>query len=185
MRMLTAASSILQELERTLQDVCPDEIVALAERIASAGAIFVAGAGRSGLMMRAFAMRLMHMGLHVYVVGETITPGIAAGDLLVIGSGSGETKSLAAMAAKAKSIGAVVAALTVVPESTLGQLASDRVVIPAATKDGAAGAAASGQPMGSLFEQTLLLLLDTIVLHLMERKSLEGSAMFNNHANLE
>ncbi|WP_308634004.1 6-phospho-3-hexuloisomerase [Paenibacillus silvisoli] len=185
MRTLIAASSILQELEQTLQNVQPYELEALAERIASAGAIFVAGAGRSGLMMRAFAMRLMHMGFSAYVVGETVTPGIAEGDLLVIGSGSGETKTLAAMAAKANSIGAEVAVLTVVPESTLGQLASARVVIPAATKDGAAGRAVSGQPMGSLFEQALLLLLDTIVLHLMERKALEGAAMFNNHANLE
>ncbi|MFC4102085.1 6-phospho-3-hexuloisomerase [Paenibacillus xanthanilyticus] len=185
MRMLTAASSILQELERTLQGVRPDEIAALAERVASSQAIFVAGAGRSGFMMRAFAMRLMHMGFRAYVVGETVTPGIAADDLLVVGSGSGETQTLVAMAAKAKSLGAVVAVLTVVPESTLGRLASDRVVVPAATKDGAAGTAASGQPMGSLFEQTLLLLLDTIIMHLMERKALEGAAMFSNHANLE
>lgn len=185
MRMLSSASSILQELERTLQGVRPDEIEVLAEQISSARAIFVAGAGRSGLMMRAFAMRLMQMGFCAYVVGETVTPGIAAGDLLVIGSGSGETKSLAAMAAKAKSLGAAVAALTVVPESTLGTLASACVVIPAATKDGATGTSVTGQPMGSLFEQALLLLFDTIVLHLMERKALEGAAMFKNHANLE
>lgn len=185
MRAPISGSSILYELEQTLQKVRPEEIEALAERIASAGAIFVAGSGRSGLMMRAFAMRLMHMGFRAFVVGETVTPGIAACDLLVIGSGSGETRTLAAMAAKAKSLGAAVAALTVVPESTLGQLASARVVIPAATKEGAAGRAVTGQPMGSLFEQALLLLLDTIVLHLMEMKSLEGAAMLNNHANLE
>ncbi|AZN41677.1 6-phospho-3-hexuloisomerase [Paenibacillus albus] len=185
MKTPITTTSILQELERTLSLVRLEEIEALAESVASAGAIFVAGAGRSGLMMRAFAMRLMHMGFRAFVVGESVTPGIAAGDLLVIGSGSGETRTLAAMAAKAKSLGAEVATLTVMPESTLGQLASACVVVPAATKDGSAGMASTTQPMGSLFEQSLLLLLDTIVLHLMERKSLEGAAMFHNHANLE
>jgi 6-phospho 3-hexuloisomerase len=183
MSVQSAASSILQELEQTLQAVKPCEIEALAKRITEAEKIFVAGAGRSGLMMRAFAMRLMHMGFLAYVVGETVTPGIRAGDLLLIGSGSGETKSLTAMASKAESIGASVAAITIVPESTLGAIASTIVVIPASTKDSISGS--SNQPMGSLFEQSLLLLLDTVVLSLMESKKLQGSAMYNNHANLE
>ncbi|WP_091186464.1 6-phospho-3-hexuloisomerase [Paenibacillus catalpae] len=183
MSTLIAASSILKELERTLQAVKPREIEALAKRITEAEKIFVAGAGRSGLMMRAFAMRLMHMGFRAYVVGETVTPGIAEGDLLLIGSGSGETKSLTSMASKAQSIGASVAAISIVPESTLGKLASTIVTIPAATKDSASGS--SSQPMGTLFEQSLLLLLDTIVLNLMENKQLQGAAMYNNHANLE
>lgn len=177
--------TIMQELERTLQAVRSDEIAMLARQVTNARRIFVAGAGRSGLMMRAFAMRLMHMGFSAYVVGETVTPGIAEGDLLVIGSGSGETKTLAAMAAKAKSIGAAVAAVTIVPESTIGKLAAVSVIIPAATKDSATGAASSVQPMGSLFEQALLLLLDALVLQLMESEALQGAAMFTNHANLE
>ncbi|QHW30999.1 6-phospho-3-hexuloisomerase [Paenibacillus rhizovicinus] len=182
---LTAASAVIQELERTLQAVEPGEIEALTAQIANAASIFVAGAGRSGLMMRAFAMRLMQMGFRAYVVGETVTPGIAEGDLLLIGSGSGETKTLAAMASKAQSIGAAVAAVTIVPESTLGKLAACSLIIPAATKESAPGAAVTSQPMGTLFEQALLLLLDTIVLNLMDRQALQGAAMFKNHANLE
>ncbi|WP_435169734.1 6-phospho-3-hexuloisomerase [Paenibacillus glycanilyticus] len=183
MSTLSAASSILQELERTLEAVKPGEIDALTHRITEADKIFVAGAGRSGLMMRAFAMRLMHMGFRAYVVGETVTPGIAEGDLLLIGSGSGETKTLATMAAKAQSIGAAVGVVTIVPESTLGAAASSRVTIPAVTKDSISGA--SSQPMGTLFEQSLLLLLDTIVLNLMQQQELQGTAMYGNHANLE
>ncbi|MCK9860308.1 6-phospho-3-hexuloisomerase [Paenibacillus sp. ATY16] len=184
MSTLSAAFSILQELERTLEAVKPSEIEALTKRITEANNIFVAGAGRSGLMMRAFAMRLMHMGFRVFVVGETVTPGIAEGDLLLIGSGSGETKTLATMAAKALSIGAAVGVVTIVPESTLGSLATTKAIIPAVTKDSTAGEGSS-QPMGTLFEQSLLLLLDTIVLNLMELQELQGAAMYGNHANLE
>lgn len=183
MNTLISTTSIIEELERTLRNIQPDQIQELAEQIAEAENIFVAGAGRSGLMMRAFAMRLMHMGFRVYVVGETITPGISEGDLLLVGSGSGETKSLTSMASKATSIGASVAAITIVPESTLGALASTVVQIPAATKESTSSS--SKQPMGSLFEQSLLLLLDTVVLNLMEKKELQGAAMFKIHANLE
>ncbi|MEK3885086.1 6-phospho-3-hexuloisomerase [Paenibacillus sp. PL2-23] len=183
MNMLTVSSSILQELDRTLKAVNSDEIEALTKQITEAGNIFVAGAGRSGLMMRAFAMRLMHMGFHVYVVGETVTPGIAEGDLLLIGSGSGETKTLASMAAKAHNIKATIGVLTIAPDSTIGQLASTIVHIPAVTKDSTSGS--SNQPMGTLFEQCLLLLLDATVLRLMENMKLQGTAMYNNHANLE
>ncbi|MCM3628732.1 6-phospho-3-hexuloisomerase [Paenibacillus glycanilyticus] len=183
MSTLIAASSIIQELERTLQSIKPGEIEALAKRITEAEKIFVAGAGRSGLMMRAFAMRLMHLGFRAYVVGETVTPGIAEGDLLLIGSGSGETKTLTAMASKAQSIGAAIGVMTIKPDSTLGAAASIRVIIPASTKDGTSGS--SGQPMGTLFEQSLLLLLDAVVLNLMEQMELEGAAMYSNHANLE
>ncbi|MHA6484218.1 6-phospho-3-hexuloisomerase [Paenibacillus sp. strain BS8-2] len=183
MSMLTFSSSILQELEQTLQAVRSVEVDALTKQITEADKIFVAGAGRSGLMMRAFAMRLMHMGFRAYVVGETITPGISEEDLLLIGSGSGETKTLVSMAAKAQSIGAAVGVVTIVPESTLGRLADSIVQIPAVTKDSASGS--SSQPMGTLFEQCLLLLLDAIVLDLMESKKLQGTAMYSNHANLE
>ncbi|MBD3921418.1 6-phospho-3-hexuloisomerase [Paenibacillus sp. PR3] len=176
--------SILLELQRTLQSVDEQQVDKLADHITEAGAIFVAGAGRSGLMMRAFAMRLMHLGLRSYVVGETVTPGIAAGDLLLIGSGSGETKGLVSMALKAQSMQANVAAITVVPESSIGKLASTLVHVPAATKE-AGTTAASIQPMGSLFEQSMLLILDAVILRLMERTGQHANAMFGNHANLE
>ncbi|MCP6043014.1 SIS domain-containing protein, partial [Klebsiella pneumoniae] len=68
--------------------------------------IFVAGGGRSGFMAKAFVMRMMHVGLDVYVVGETVTPNLEVDDIFIVGSGSGETQSLAAMTKKAKSIGA-------------------------------------------------------------------------------
>ncbi|GAB1155334.1 6-phospho-3-hexuloisomerase [Paenibacillus illinoisensis] len=181
------AADILKELERTLSQIDDSEMQAMAERILDAEQIFVAGAGRSGLMGKAFAMRLMQMGLRVFVVGETVTPGISPKDFLLLCSGSGETGSLAAMAQKASKAGAPVGLITIKPESTIGQLASTVVRLPASAKEDTAtsGAAVTIQPMGSLFEQGLLLAMDALVLTLMEKKEMTGADMFGRHANLE
>src|SRR5512134_4032066 len=89
---------ILSEVADCVRQVSTESLIQAAVLIESSSRIFVAGAGRSGLCMRAFGMRLMHLGKTVYVVGDTTTPGIAATDLLILGSGSGRTSSLLAMA---------------------------------------------------------------------------------------
>ncbi|MDO7905661.1 6-phospho-3-hexuloisomerase [Paenibacillus sp. JX-17] len=185
MNSIDFADIVLKELQATLTKVSSEETGKLASAILEADSIFVAGAGRSGLMGKAFAMRLMHMGLDSYVVGETITAGITSQGLLILCSGSGETKSLLAMAEKAKAIGAKVALLTIVPDSAIGRIADLIVSIPAATKEGGHGGSQSVQPMGSLFEQSLLLLLDALILDLMSQKKLTSGTMFGKHANLE
>jgi 6-phospho-3-hexuloisomerase len=170
MDMREYAREVISELDRTLSAISPQDAEHLVDRILGAQQIFLAGAGRSGLAVRAFAMRLMHMGLGAYVVGETVTPGIKADDLLVIGSGSGATASL----------------VTIFSDSRIGQLADSIVKIPAPTPKGeGAPQFASVQPMGSLFEQSLLIFFDIIVMRLMERKGLDSKTMFERHANLE
>jgi 6-phospho-3-hexuloisomerase len=152
----------------------------------SAKKIFVCGAGRSGLAAKAFAMRLMHFGLDAHVIGETTTPDYGPGDLLVVCSGSGETGSLLSIADKAKRIGGKIALVTIVPGSTIGRAADCCVQIPAPSPKASAGAVvASIQPMGSLFEQALLLFLDSAVLRLMELQKKDSVNMFKRHANLE
>ena len=101
--------AVLGELERTLGAISPDAAEKLVDRIVGSKKILVAGAGRSGLAVRGFAMRLMHMGFDAYVVGETVTPHFETTDLLLIGSGSGETGSLVQMAKKAREIGGNIA----------------------------------------------------------------------------
>ena len=92
--------------------------------------VFVAGAGRSGLMGRAFAMRLMHLGFKAYVVGETVTPAVRQGDLLIAISGSGNTKSVVSIAEKCQAVGAFVVSLTSKEDSVLGDFSSVNVVLP-------------------------------------------------------
>ncbi len=178
-------SEVIKELQFVPQLISDNESEQLIHSIAAANKVFVAGAGRSGFMMRSLAMRLMHMGMRAYVVGETVTPGLGEGDLLIIGSGSGETKSLVSMADKAKKLGATLALLTTSPESTIGKLADIMVKLPGAPKDPSNKDYQTIQPMGSLFEQTLLLYGDALVLRTMKLRKLTSESMFSQHANLE
>ena len=122
---------VLSELMACVKQVPAESLVQAGGLVESASRIFVAGAGRSGLCMKAFGMRLMHMGKTVHVVGETTTPGIAAGDLLVVGSGSGRTSSLLAVAGQAQSRGANILLFTTDAGSPLAKMADHRVVISA------------------------------------------------------
>jgi 6-phospho-3-hexuloisomerase len=176
---------IINELNHTAESIPDNEVEKLADRILQSKKIFVAGAGRSGLMVKAFAMRLMQMGLDAYVVGETVTPNLEKDDLLIIGSGSGETKSLIPIAEKAQSLGGSVVVVTIFPESTIGILSNMAVKLPGATKDQANSSYKTIQPMGALFEQTLLLYCDAVILKIMQKQGLDTNTMFGRHANLE
>lgn len=186
-RFAELARTAISELETTLFGVSGERAAALVQEIEKADRIFVAGAGRSGLMARAFCMRLMHLGLKCYVAGETVTPAFAQGDLLLVASGSGATESLVVMAQKAKQhIHGRLALVTMDGNSPIARLADVTLVIPApSSKVKRELALDSIQPMGSLFEQSLLLVLDLLILLLMQQNGSAPSAMFDRHANLE
>jgi 6-phospho-3-hexuloisomerase len=61
---------IAEELSSTLSRLDWDETEALAAAVIKAKKTYVAGAGRSLLMIRALAMRLMQTGFTAYVVGR-------------------------------------------------------------------------------------------------------------------
>lgn len=180
--------TILEELSRYSHDVEESEVRALAQCCVHAKRIFVAGAGRSGFAARGFANRLMHLGRTVYFVGEPTTPSIGPGDMLLIGSGSGSTASLVAIAEKAKATGASIATLTIFPDSAIGHMADVVVKLPGVSpKKDAEGTspAVSIQPMGSLFEQLSWLVYDSVVLTIMELTGETSKSMYLRHANLE
>ncbi|WP_072524583.1 6-phospho-3-hexuloisomerase [Clostridium sp. Marseille-P3244] len=180
-------SEITQELQHTFSELHPSELDGLQKQILNADRIFVAGAGRSLLMIRGFAMRLMHIGLKSYVVGETITPAIQPGDLLIIASGSGSTSSLVAMAQKCKKFGASLALLTTVPDSPIGQLADYIIEVPAATTKNSDNTRSSVQPGGNTFEQSVLLICDALIIRLTDSMSISetNEQLMSRHANLE
>ena len=122
------ADIVLKELTHTLTAIDQEAAKQFVSLIDQGDEIFCAGAGRSGFQVKGFAMRLMHMGIHSYVVGETCTPNIAENGVLVICSGSGETKSLVNHAAKAKEMGARVALITINTESTIAKMAEKSVL---------------------------------------------------------
>lgn len=177
---------IIKELEQYAKLVKEAELQVFADRIVAAERIYVAGSGRSGFAARAFANRMMHLGLTMYFVGEPTTPSIQRNDLLIIGSGSGETASLVEMAKKAHVIGASIAAITIFKESTIGSLAETVVVVPGETPKGKMSSKCNSfQPMGNLFEQLSWLVYDSVVMILMERLGQTSEEMFGRHANLE
>lgn len=180
------AKIVVEELNHTLSSVdsdCADQFV---ELIMNAEEVFCAGAGRSGFQVKGFAMRLMHMGVHSYVVGETCTPNIKENGLLVVCSGSGETKSLVNHATKAKEMGAKIALITINPQSSIAKMADVVIEISAPSpKSAKEGDIKSIQPMGSLFEQSEGIFMDISIMMLMDKKGLDSNTMFGRHANME
>ena len=156
--------------------------------------IFVVGAGRSGLVAKAFAMRLSHMGFDVYVIGETITPPMRRDDILLAVSGSGRTKTVVAVAETARSIGARVVAITTYPDSPLGRVSDLVVRIPGRTKLAVEedyivrqvrGLHEPLAPLGTLFEVTTMIFLDGVVVELMHKLGITEEEMKEKHANIE
>lgn len=177
---------ILDEVDRTLKKISSKKANALIEMISDSKRVFITGAGRTGLIMKAFAIRLMQMGFEVHVLGEPTTPAIEASDMLLIGSGSGETESLIVIAGKAKKIGAKIALVTMSRESALGKTADMALVIPAkGSKLDADAASDSVQPMCNLFEQSLLIFLDSLSMSIMDYNKIDKKTLYEKHTNLE
>lgn len=184
MNALEYAKLAVSEIKEIIGNTEEGQLECLVSEILHAKSIYIAGAGRSLLMVRAFAMRLMHIGLNTHVVGDVTTPAIAKDDLLLIASASGETGTLLVIKEKARKIGSKIAVITAHPNSTLARDADLVVMIPGAT-DKVAGGFQSKQPAGNCFEQSLLVIADGMIMELAERLGLNPSAGFSNHANLE
>ncbi|MDP6504114.1 MAG: 6-phospho-3-hexuloisomerase [Planctomycetota bacterium] len=183
---LDALREIGKELSDCLSKVSVADALQAIEQLVIAERVYVAGAGRSGLVMRAFGMRLMHLGKPVHVVGETTTPAMTGNDLLIIGSGSGSTPSLLLAANKARKLGSRIILITADPESVIALVAETVVKINARTpKAESTSGNVSVQPMGNLFEQSLFILLDAIAIALMPRLGETEESMFERHANVE
>jgi len=184
--MKKITDTLVSEVTEVLQQVDPNETTELAMEIKQAKRIFVTGTGRSGLVGKIFAMRLMHSGYPIYVVGETITPSIETGDLLLVISGSGNTATLKHFAAKAKEVDAELALVTTNKDSDIGQMSDCCVSIPAATKNRLEVEPATIQPLGSQFDQSAHILMDAIVVYLLQDpEGKKHSSLNQKHANLE
>jgi 6-phospho-3-hexuloisomerase len=170
---------ILTELRDIASRTREADIERLADAILEADRVYVTGMGRSGLMARAFAMRLMHLGLSVFVVGETTTPSIEEGDLLLCCTRYGRSGSLLHYIEKAHDAKAVAAVITMDAASPMAKKAEVIVPIPVGKEE------ASRQPLGTLFEQTLLLTLDALVIVLMVKRGFTEAEMARLHTNLE
>jgi 6-phospho-3-hexuloisomerase len=178
-------AQIHKELGTVLKGVDEKPVERLLDAVLAVEKVYLAGQGRSGLMARAFAMRLMHLGLTSFVAGETVTPAFMKDDLMIACSGSGETKITLHLAESAKECGGQLAAVIANPKSTLAQMADIVVVLPCGEFGANKQWTRSIQFGRALFEQACLLLYDAMVLRLAERLGKKGQDILQRHTNLE
>ncbi|HEC81662.1 MAG TPA: SIS domain-containing protein [Thermoplasmatales archaeon] len=173
---------ILSKTSGVLASVSNEDIERLCELFLNSERVFVYGAGRSGLAAKAFGIRLVHLGFQTFVIGETITPPVRKGDLVVIVSASGETIPCVMTAEIAKGLGAKVIAVVGDETSALAKLSDLALVLSAKCDDSERAVLA---PLGTLFEASAWVLLDGIVAELMSIKGESEERMKERHATLQ
>lgn len=172
---------ILTEIEDVIHKVKTEELVRFASQITKDKRIFVDGEGRSGLMAKGFAMRLMHLGYTVYVVGETITPAVGTNDVFIVVSGSGESSNVLADTNKAVNKGNSVLVVTSKLNSSIANLADIVLIVPGTIKSDSVDNRGSIQLLSSLFDQSLHIVLDVICLMLSKRDQVSNEEATTNH----
>ncbi len=192
--MLSIASYIAGSTDMIKEYQVEEFIKVLLDIYAKGDKVVVVGAGRSGLVGRAFAMRLMHLGFNVYVLGDTVVPPLRSNDLMVAISGSGRTKLVISVAEAAKSVGSRIAALTTYINSPLAKISDIIVEVPGRTKISdqndyylrqLMGIYESLAPLGTLFEVVAMVMLDAIIAEIMVRLGKTEEDLKRLHANIE
>jgi 6-phospho 3-hexuloisomerase len=186
---------IANNIEKSADQVDSDSVDSFLKAIVAANRVFIYGAGRSGLAARAFAMRLVHLELSTFVIGETITPSTRENDFFICISGSGETSSVIDYARSAKKVGCAVACITSYPESTLAKLADLVIQVKGKTKKDIRegdyearqieGEHSTLTPMGTLFEDVSMVFFDGMIAELMSRLDMSESSMMKKHSSVE
>lgn len=191
--LLSSMELMSKHIHGVANELEVDNIKKMLADLLNANCIFVMGAGRSGLVAKAFAMRLMHLGFSVYVVGESTTPAVKDNDVVVAISGSGETRSISDLGKIAKEIGATLITVTSNRESTLGKLSNTIALIPGRTKEDAGGYLERHMrgeyshltPLGTSFEITTLVFLDAIIAELISITGASEDDLKSRHTILE
>lgn len=181
-----ARQVVLAELAESLERIDPDQVARLAEAIMEADQVFLVGVGRVMLSLQAICKRLAHLGIRCHCVGDITEPAIQDKDLLIVASGSGSSLFPLGIAKKArKLVSPTIVHIGSNPQSELREICDFMVRIPVRTKLYLDDEIDSKQPMTSLFEQSLLLLGDTLAMMLIDRKAINLTDLWQFHANLE
>lgn len=185
--MKKVVKAIIKELDELATLINDEELTAVVETLCLARAnhqhVFLAGAGRSGCVVKAFTNRLMHLGFECSLIGDITTPPIKKGDVLFILSGSGKTATLVNMAKKANDLNAVILTMTLQKDGDIAKLS--KASISGTTRLQDKEYFTSIQPVGSSFEQLSFLTCDGLVMLIKEKLGLSNDDLISNHANLE
>ena len=174
----------LTEIGGVFQKFEPQMYTPLLEEIVKAKRLATYGVGREGLMMRAFCMRLFHLGLDAHVVGDMTTPPLETGDLLMVSAGPGWFSTVAGLVGEARAYGARTLCFTAQPDGGVPKLCDTVIVLPAQTMANDQSSSAL-LPMGSLYEAVQLVFFDLISILLREKLLQTPEQMRSRHTNLE
>ena len=182
-------ASAARELVSIVGAIPAQDADALCTMISEARILAVHGLGREGLMMRALAMRLFHLGLQATPVGDVTLPAVGPGDILLVSAGPGGFETIGALMRIARQAGARTILLTAEADAALKPLADLTVLVPARTMarpfEASADAVAPALPMGSAYEGALFLFSEYIVARLATTLTIDEGAMRARHTNLE
>ena len=176
---------ILSEIGNVLAKTNEAQVIELVRELIKAKKIVAIGAGRVGLAVKAFTMRLGHLGCCAFMLGDATVPSIGKEDLLLVCSGSGETQTIYDIVEIARSNKAKIALITANCKSRMGKLSDTIVEIKAPSKCKQVSGFKSVQPMTTLNEQCLGIFLDAVVLCLMVKLNENHESMWARHSNLE
>ena len=193
--VLLSMKLIIENIEEVIDKLDREAITAMLQKTIDGNHIFVMGAGRSRLVAKAFAMRLMQLGLSVYVVGETTTPAVLPQDVVIAISGSGETRTVADLGKLAKDIGSTLITITSKKDSALGRISDIAVIIPNKTKNDPneadylerhmRGDYKKMLPLGTSFEITTLIFLDSVIGQLIMLTGASETELKSRGTNIE
>ncbi len=189
--------SRIGEIAATLEQ---EQVDCFINAIAGADRIFVIGAGRSGFVAKSFAMRLMHLGLTSFVVGETVTPSFHSNDVLIAFSGSGKTKSVREACETTRQIGGQFCLITGTRVSPMAELADCIVLLNTEEESCQVGPdhfdlrqlrgehrsiSAPCTPLGTLFETSAMIFADSVISALIEMKHCSIEEIMHRYANMQ
>ena len=176
---------ILSELRQALDQVAPEQIEAFVSILLDAEHVFLVGVGRMMFVLQAFAKRLNHLGVSAHCVGDVNEPAISDRDVLIVGSGSGESVVPVAIAKVAHKHKAKIVHIGSNPNSSLAPLTDLLVRVPVTTKLHLPDEIKSRQPMSSLMEQAMFVLTDAVCCMIAARQNRSSDELWKYHANLE
>ncbi len=171
-------SYVARRVSEALSQIPAEVVTRAVEILLKAPEIFVYGAGRSGIIGRAFAMRLVQVGLAAFVIGESTTPIVRAGDAVFILSGRGESQSSIQTANIVRREGAQLIVLTGRSTSKLAHAAN--LAIPLEFPEDAEQPRLA--PLGTLFESASLQFTDALITSIMRARGESEDSMRRRHA---
>ena len=174
--------AIMEEIIEVIEKVDEEHLKGALKYFVKERRIFVDGEGRSGFQAKGFAMRLMHLGYNVYVIGETITPSLKIGDVYISVSGSGTSRGVLGNTERAKNLGLTVLTVTSKKDSPVGKLSEYVIEVPGKVKDD--DNKSSIQLLSSLFDQSVHIVLDTLCLLISQKDNMDRETVKNNHINI-